>query len=88
MVPDMHEIRQLADKLHARGQEFEDEVWGWPVHYESELAEPPIDSQLTFTPASFWIGVWPVWYVSLTWEYGRDREPNMLIGQENLLQQP
>jgi hypothetical protein len=84
-VPDIDEIRRFADELHARNVEFDDEVWGWPVHYDPELPEPPVDSRLSFTPASFWIGVWPIWYVSLTWEYGRGREPHVLVGQENMV---
>ncbi len=87
-VPDIDDIRSLAEKLHAVGAQFEGEVWSWPVNYEPELPEPPLDSNLTFTPASFWIGVWPFWYVSLTWEHGHDEDPSILIEQNNLLPQP
>lgn len=86
-VPDIDEIQLLAKKLHAAGASFEGEAWNWPVNYDPELPEPPLDSRLTFTPASFWIGVWPIWYVSITWEHGHTQEPNIFIGQENLVHQ-
>lgn len=84
-VPEMKEIRELANQLHFAGVEYDGEVWGWMVHYDPELPEPPPDSQLTFTPAFFWIGVWPMWYVSFTWEAGHDQEPSVLVGEDNLV---
>ena len=84
-IPDIEEIRQFANELHVAGIAYEGEMGGWPVQYEPELPEPPLDSRLTFTPAFFWIGVWPIWYVSFTWEAGRSHEPSMLTGEENLV---
>lgn len=86
-IPEMEEIHQLANQLHKNGVFYEGEYAGWPVQYDPELAEPPLDSRLTFTPAFFWIGVWPVWYVSFTWERGHDQDPSILTGDENLVKQ-
>jgi len=75
-VPDIDDIRKLAQIIHERGQVYEDVIWGWPVHYVPSNPEPPIDSKMTFTPAGFFIGIWPVWYVSLMWEAGDEAEPS------------
>lgn len=83
-IPEMQEIRHLAFTLHRQRHVFEGEQWGWPVSYAPESPQPPIESRLTFTPATFFIGVWPLWYVSFTWEYGRNAEPNILVGDENI----
>ncbi len=86
-IPEMAEIRQLAEELHAKGEPYEGKAWGWPVSYEPEQPEPPIDSNLTFTPASFTIGVSFIWFVSFTWEYGSDAEPYIYIDDENVVQE-
>jgi hypothetical protein len=83
-IPELQEIRHLAFTLHRQRRAFDGEQWGWPVSYEPESPNPPIESRLTFTPATFFIGVWPLWYVSFTWEYGRNVEPNILVGNENI----
>ena len=84
VLPEMVDIRKLAFALHAKGQAYEAEMSGWPVSYDPGSPEPPIDSKLTFTPALFFIGVWPIWYISFTWEYGHDAEPNVVVGDEYL----
>ena len=81
-LPEMDEIRRLALALHTKNKAYAGEMWGWPVSYEPESAEPPLDSKMTFTPALFFIGVWPIWYVSFTWDSGRAAEPYMLMGDE------
>ena len=82
MLPEIDEIRRLALALHGKNKAFAGEIWGWPVSYEPESAEPPLDSKMTFTPALFFIGVWPIWYVSFTWDSGRNAEPEVLMGDE------
>jgi hypothetical protein len=84
-LPEMDDIRRLAFALHAKGKVYEGEMWGWPVSYDPGSPERPIDSKLTFTPALFFIGVWPIWYVSFSWEYDNDAEPHVLIGDENIV---
>jgi hypothetical protein len=87
-LPSLESIRAFAFGLHARGQEYEDSLEGWPVTYTPATPEAPLDSVLAFTPALFFIGVWPLWYVSFTWEFGDDREPSQLIGDEFLVPSP
>ena len=81
-LPEMDEIRRLALALHAQNRVYAGEMWGWPVSYEPESAEPPLDSKMTFTPAFFFIGIWPLWYISFSWDSGRDVEPSLLMGDE------
>ncbi|MCX6045566.1 MAG: hypothetical protein NT075_10675 [Chloroflexi bacterium] len=84
-IPEIDDVRKFAAILHQNGQPYTDTVWGWPVKYSPEKATPPPDSKMTFTPADFFIGVWSVWWVSLMWENGRDAEPNLSIGDDELL---
>ena len=30
---------------------------------------------MTFTPADFWIGESRIWFFSLMWEHGKDKDP-------------
>ena len=32
-------------------------------------------SNMTFTPADFWIGESAIWFFSLMWEHGKDKDP-------------
>lgn len=84
-LPNMENIRAFAFGLHSRGQMYAGSLEGWPVSYTPATADPPLDSALNFTPALFFIGVWPLWYVSFTWEFGDDDEPSVLIGDEFLV---
>jgi hypothetical protein len=84
-IPDMDEIQALAWAAHEKGAVYSDEVWGWPVRYESQVQEPIPHSTLDFRPAVFSIGVYPIWFVSFTWEYGQDQEPTVLVEDENLV---
>ena len=81
-LPGMDAIRRFAFALHAQNRTYAGEMWGWPVSYEPESAAAPLDSKMTFTPAFFFIGVWPLWYVSLSWDSGRDADPSLLMGDE------
>ena len=84
-IPDMDEIQALAWAAHKKGVIYNDDVWGWPVRYEPEVREPIPHSNLDFRPAVFSIGVYPIWFVSFTWEYGQDQEPTTFIEDENLV---
>ncbi len=42
-VPDEHQIRELADRLHLIACEYRGMAWGWPVYYEPELHEESAD---------------------------------------------
>ena len=84
-LPEIEDIRKLAIKLHGRGAPYTDTLWGWPVKYSPSTSTPVPDSHMTFTPADFFIGVWPIWWVSLMWEDGDDQEPNVSIGDDELI---
>ena len=84
-IPDLTEIRAFAFGLHTRGEAYTGQLAGWPVSYTPATAHAPIESALTFTPALFFVGVWPLWYVSFTWEHGDDSEPAILIGDEYIV---
>jgi hypothetical protein len=64
---------------------YNDEAWGWPVRYEPEVEAPIPRSHLQFRPAVFAIGAYPIWFVSFTWEHGRDQRPSVLVEDENLV---
>lgn len=86
-VPEIGDIRQLAMVLHERGKPYNDRVWGWPVSYSPSDPTPPPDSHMPFTPADFFIGVWPIWHVSIMWENGDDQEPNISIEDDELIKE-
>ncbi len=75
LTPELAEVRKLADRLHAEGKEWKGEAFGWPAEYNPEQAEAPLDSKMTFTPADFTIGESGIWFYSLMWEHGKDKEP-------------
>ena len=81
-IPELADIHKLAIVLHERGLPYDDKVWDWPVYYTPSTPEPPIDSQMSFTPAGFFIGVWPIWYISSLWENGDNAAPSLSIGDE------
>ena len=49
-----------------------------------ERPEPPLDSNMTFTPADFCVGESGIWFFSLTWEYGEDAEPVEFLDDKNI----
>lgn len=84
-IPTMDEIENLAQTAHARALTYTGEVWGWPVSYEAEVPEPIPHSNMQFRPAVFTIGVYPIWFVSYTWEDGKAQAPTVLVEDENLV---
>jgi hypothetical protein len=83
-IPNLKDIKALAWEAHARNEAYEDEAWGWPVSYTPEIQEAIPHSRMQFQPAVFTIGIYPIWFVSFTWEYGKDQQPSVLIEDENL----
>jgi hypothetical protein len=75
VVPDSAAVRDLAMNLHAVGNPWQGEAFGWQAEYVPERPEPPLGSRLTFTPAEFCIGESGVWFLSLAWEGGRSAAP-------------
>jgi len=84
-IPDPQAIEALAWAAHEKGAAYADEAWGWPVTYTPEVQEPIPHSNLPFRPAVFTIGAYPLWFVSYTWEYGKEQAPVMLVEDENLV---
>ncbi len=84
-VPDLNEVQVFALQLHAAGQAWKGEVFGWQAEYNPERSEPPLDSKLTFAPADFCIGESGIWFFSLMWEHGREAEPVAFLDDNNII---
>jgi len=85
VIPELDEVRQFASELHAKGESWTGDVFGWPAEYCVERPEPPLDSKLPFTPAEFCIGETGVWFFSLLWEHGKDAPPVEFLDDKNIL---
>ena len=59
-VPDLKEVKSFANHLHSLGSSSQGELFGWQAEY---------------TPADFWIGESGIWFFSLMWEHGKDKDP-------------
>ncbi len=84
IIPGLDEVRSFAAKLHAKGETWQGEVFGWQAEYNPQRSEPPLDSKMRFTPADFCIGESDIWFFSLMWEYGRDSEPVEFLNDKNI----
>lgn len=73
VVPNLVEVNAFANLIHTAGKYWKGEIFGWPAEYTPERKRAPIDSNMTFTPAEFWIG--GIWFYSLMWERGKDQKP-------------
>lgn len=74
-VPDLKEVKAFAGHLHSLGKYWRGELFGWQAEYTPKSDEKPLDSNMTFTPADFWIGESGIWFFSLMWEQGKDEDP-------------
>ncbi len=81
----LQSARSFASELHALGQPWAGEAFGWPAEYNPERSEPPLDSNMTFTPADFCIGESGIWFFSLMWEHGKDAEPVEFLDDRNVV---
>ena len=86
IVPDLDKVRACAAKLHAKGETWQGEVFGWQAEYHPQKSEPPLDSKMKFTPADFCIGESDIWFFSLMWEHGKDAEPVEFLDDKNILE--
>ncbi len=84
----LDQIRLFSQALHALGEEWQGEVFGWQAEYHPEQPEPPLDSKLTFTPADFCIGESGIWFFSMMWEYGQDAAPVEFLDDSDVLPDP
>ena len=80
---DLTAVRKLAFELHAQKTQYAGEAFGWPAYYYPMQSEPPLESSLSFTPASFILGSWPVWSLSFDWENEDDQEPLLFVWDKN-----
>jgi hypothetical protein len=74
VIPDLSEVRAFANHLHVTGKRWQGEIFGWPAEYTPESRKRPLDSKMRFTPANFWIGESGIWFFSLMWEHGKNKE--------------
>ena len=85
VLPEIEELRRLAQELHSRNQPWSGDAFGWPAEYCPELAAPPLDSKMAFTPAEFCIGESGVWFFSLMWERGKGESPTEFLDDSHIL---
>ncbi len=85
LIPDLDDVRGLADELHARGEPWTGEAFGWSAEYNPQRDEAPLDSAMSFTPADFCIGESGIWFFSRQWEYGRDALPVEFLDDRNII---
>ncbi|MCX5647140.1 MAG: hypothetical protein NTZ17_21030 [Phycisphaerae bacterium] len=74
VIPDLSEVKAFAHHLHAAGKHWQGEIFGWPAEYTPESRKKPSGSKMRFTPADFWIGESGIWFYSLMWEHGKNKE--------------
>ena len=84
-IPDLNEVREFATKLHTVGKAWKGEAFGWQAEYNPEQPDAPLDSKMNFTPADFCIGESGIWFFSLMWEYGKDKNPVEFLDNRNIL---
>jgi hypothetical protein len=84
-VPDLKEVQAFANQLHILGKPWQGEIFGWQAEYTPESDKKPEDSNMTFTPADFWIGESGIWFYSLMWEHGKDKEPLAFLDERGIV---
>ena len=84
-VPDLKEVRAFANHLHSLGKPWQGEIFGWFVEYTPESDQEPIDSKMSFTPAEFMISESGIWFFSLMWEHGKDKNPVEFLDDRGLV---
>jgi hypothetical protein len=86
-IPAISEVRAFADHLHSIGKEWQGEIFGWPAGYSPERRSKPAGSKMRFTPADFWIGESGIWFFSLMWEHGKNKEPTKFLDDRGIIKQ-
>lgn len=84
-VPNLNEVKSFANHLHTTGKHWQGEIFGWQAEYTPESDKKPIDSNMTFTPADFWIGESGIWFFSLMWEQGKDKAPAEFLDDRGIV---
>ncbi len=85
LIPELAEVRRFAAELHARGESWTGDAFGWLAEYHPQQSEAPLGSKLRFTPADFSIGESGIWFFSLMWEHGKDALPVEFLDDRNIL---
>ena len=85
VIPDLDEVRAFANDLHRKGKLWQGEAFGWSAEYNPERSEPPLDSNMKFTPADFVIGESGIWFFSMMWEHGKNAAPVEFLDSENII---
>ncbi|MCE7983862.1 MAG: DUF4160 domain-containing protein [Caldilinea sp. CFX5] len=86
-IPDLNEVRALAERLHRQNEYWKGEAFGWEVEYNPSRPESPPNSRMPFTPADFWIGDATIWGFSLMWEDGDDKAPVESVSDWNVVEE-
>lgn len=84
-LPAVEDVKRFANQIHAGRMEEAGEFAGWPYHYIPKTEVPPFGSVLTFTPATFMIGAFPIWSISIDWEAGDDQEPLVTVIDKGII---
>ena len=87
MIPDLNEVKAFAMHLHAIGKRWQGDIFGWSAEYTPESRKKPSGSKMRFTPADFWIGESGIWFHSLMWEYGKNKEPIAFLDDRGIVKQ-
>ena len=86
-IPDLREVKAFANHLHAARKHWQGEIFGWPAEYTPERRKRPPGSKMRFTPADFWIGESGIWFYSLMWERGRNKEPVEFLDDRGIVKE-
>jgi hypothetical protein len=84
LIPELDDVRRFASDLHDQAKPWAGDAFGWSAEYHPQQADPPLDSNLRFTPADFCIGESGVWFFSLMWEHGKDSAPVEFLDDRNI----
>ena len=86
-IPSIEDVKSFAAILHSNAKPWKGDVFGWQAEYNPERSEPPLDSNMKFTPADFCIGESGIWFYSLMWEQGGDKEPVEFLDEAGIVPQ-
>ena len=87
LIPNIQDIRDFALQLHRTNENWQGNVFGWDAEYQASLSDSPENSQMSFTPATFWIGDATIWGFSMMWEDGDSKPPVETISDWNVIEE-
>ena len=87
VIPDLSEVKAFANHLHSVGKHWQGEIFGWQTEYTPESRKKPPGSKMRFTPADFWIGESGIWFYSLMWEHGKNKEPVEFLDDRGIVKE-